>query len=266
MDAKWEIRETDFAKWRELYLANKNKKIPRYRRDRNVKRNGITLTKATIWHALVVCQVTTQQRSGPDSSVSQFLRSKSPALNFSKCRGASSVQDMIARECTNAGLRRAPTIAGNLQRIYSTLEDGEWSTLIAQLRTLLHETSREKERDVISYLLSRGGKKSSHKYPGLGQKQARNFIQHLGLSRHEIPLDSRILKKLKEFGSGFVPSGAALTDEAVYLFVQGALQDIANALGIYPCELDACIFVSYNVDEGSEDADEELQSPTDAMA
>lgn len=97
-------------------------------------------------------------------------------------------------------------------------------------------------------------------FPGLGQKQARNFLQWIGLSRYEVPLDSRVLKRLQEFGANFVPSSSAMTDEAVYLFVQDLVQRIAKELGIYPCELDVCIFASSSDDEPAvyvEDADTE---------
>jgi thermostable 8-oxoguanine DNA glycosylase len=161
-----------------------------------------------------------------------------------------SVRDLVVSECTTAGLRRAPTIAANLDRIFSGLEAGEWKTLRAQLESLSTNTSQRKERAVVAYLLH--GKK----YPGLGQKQARNLIQWLGLSRYEIPLDSRVLKKLREFGSNFVPSGTALTDEAVYLYVQEGLQSIAKHLDIYPCELDACIFASFDISDDAEGDDE----------
>lgn len=52
---------------------------------------------------------------------------------------------------------------------------------------------------------------------------------------------------MEELGASFVPRGSALSDEAVYLFVQQGLQMIADRLDVYPCELDACIFASFDV-------------------
>ncbi len=251
MDAIWQLNDGNLTRWRELVEANRNRVLPKARHSKNVRRIGIKLSKNEVWHVLVGCQVTTQQRSGPKSAVSRFLKSGSPALCIDKCQQAKSVEDLIARECADAGLRRAPTIANNLERIYSILEAGEWKNLLSHLSILTQNTSTKKERSVVSYLLS------EKKFPGLGQKQARNFIQWLGLSRYEIPLDSRTLKKLKEFGATFVPSGSALTDEAVYLFVQSGLQYIAKSLDIYPCELDACIFASFDIDDDTENSDDE---------
>jgi thermostable 8-oxoguanine DNA glycosylase len=157
--------------------------------------------------------------------------------------------DFLQRELTKAGLRRAPTIASNLAAIWTLLEEGEWNALLAHLETLRTYPTILKERAVIKYLLA-------DKYPGLGQKQSRNFIQWIGVSRYEVPLDSRVLKKMREFGASFVPSGTALTDEVVYLFVQDCLQHVSRALDIYPCMLDACIFASFDVKDDAEGADD----------
>ena len=205
----------------------------------NVKRKGIDLSKVNLWHVFVGCQVTTQQRSGPDKPVSRFLQSNSDALNYAACKQSTSLYKLLEKEFTKAGLRFAPKMASNLTQILDALESGEWKTLRQHLKTLESNTTKGKEQKVVSYLQSK-------KYPGLGPKQARNFIQWAGLSRYEVPLDSRVLKKLKEFGCTFVPRANALSDETVYRFVQAGLQQISASLGIYPCILDACIFSSFD--------------------
>ncbi len=246
MEAAWTFSEKSLEQWRKFVEEHKNEPLPLRRRHRNVRRNDIQLTKDEVWRVLFGCQVTTQQRSGPKSKASLFLASDSPALKIAECRKAKSVSALVSAECKNAGLRRDKIISENMNKIFTSLESGGWVNLIAKLKTLLLNTSIKKERQVVSYLLA--GKK----FPGLGQKQARNFIQWLGLSRYEIPLDSRILKKISELGATFVPTGSALTDEAVYLFVQSGLQQIAKILDIYPCELDACIFASFDVEDDTE--------------
>lgn len=238
----WEIDKTAIQRWREFVDSNIGNDVAVDRQRRNVGRKDIDLSKLSLWNAFVGCQVTTQQRSGPNAPVSRFLNSASPALNYQICRRELSVQGMLERELTTAGLRRAPTIAGNLAHILGELEGGEWKILLQHLSTLESNTTRGKEQKVAAYLQSR-------KYPGLGPKQSRNFIQWIGLSRYEIPLDSRVLKKLKELGCSFVPSATALSDETVYRFVQSGLQQIARELDIYPCMLDACIFSSFDNDD-----------------
>lgn len=240
MRAIWTLSSVELAKWRGLVEANVNKDLPKQRRERNVRRLGRDLSKAEIWRVLMGCQVTTQQRSGPGSLAERFLSSDSPALQLCACRSAPSVQKLIQRECSNAGLRRASLISSNMATILSYLETGGWAVLIEQLAMIESHTTMLKERSVVNFL--RGGN-----FPGLGPKQSRNFIQWLGLSRYEIPLDSRILRMLQSMGANFVPGPSALSDVSVYLFVQEGLQQVAAALGIYPCELDACIFASFDI-------------------
>lgn len=246
MEAAWNITEDDIRRWSEFVKANENKSLPQRRYLRNIKKIGVDLSKRTVWQTIVGCQVTTQQRSGPGSNVSKFLESSSPVLDPSACRKSASLTKLIATECTKAGLRRRNQISSNLVNIFEYLENGGWRELFIRLETLESYTTSQKERAVVSYILDYGT------FPGLGQKQARNFIQWLGLSRYEIPIESRVLKCMRQLGANFVPKATALTDESVYLFVQGALQEVAKRIGIYPCQLDACIFASFDVDNDEE--------------
>lgn len=246
MRAAWDITEEDLHRWAEFVKCNENKPLPRKRYLRNVKRVDIDLSQRAIWKAIVGCQVTTQQRSGPDSNVSKFLDSDSSVLDPSACRKSKNLRRLIADECTKAGLRRGNNVSDYLGRIFDYLESGGWRELVAQLETLSSHTTLKKERAVVSYILD------EKKFPGLGQKQARNLIQWLGLSRYEIPIDSRVLKCMKQMGANLVPKPAALTDESVYLFVQDALQEVARKIQIYPCQLDACIFASFDIDKDEE--------------
>jgi len=236
----WEIEDGTIQRWREFVDANIGNEMVVNRQKRNVNRNDIDLSKSNLWKVFVGCQVTTQQRSGPKSPVSRFLKSDSPALNYKVCQLASSPRKMLEHELSLAGLRRAPTMSNNLAHILSMLKAGEWKVLLRHLQTLESNTTKGKEQKVAQYLRSK-------KYPGLGPKQARNYIQWVGLSRYEVPLDSRVLKKLEELGSTFIPRATALSDETVYRFVQDGIQQIAAALEIYPCILDACIFSSFDV-------------------
>lgn len=239
MKPTWEIDEATLELWRRLVMENSTNQLVCDRYRRNIKREGIDLSKPHIWKVFVGCQVTTQQRSGPNTPVSRFIKSYNPALDYTACKKAFSIQELLEHELSGAGLRRAPTMAGNLSEIHKLLESGEWKTLRQRLNTLRNDTTKGKELKVVQYL-------RSGKYPGLGPKQSRNFIQWLGLSRYEVPLDSRVLKKLKELGCKFVPRATALSDETVYRFVEDGLQQIAASLKIYPCILDAYIFSSFD--------------------
>ncbi len=83
---------------------------------------------------------------------------------------------------------------------------------------------------------------------GFGPKQSRNLLQGLGLSRYEIPLDSRIAKWLNKYGFPMMLSAAALGDRNYYGLISDGFQQLAQCCEIMPCVLDAAIFSSIDGD------------------
>ncbi len=256
MKAKWVIDKASLQRWSDFKDANIDHQMVKDRQSRNVERNNIVLSKKKLWRSFVVCQITTLQKSGPNTPVSRFLNSKSSALYYDDlCTQNVSVKELLEDELSKAGLRFPIKIASNLSQILELLKKDEWTILLNHLKKLKLNPIQSQEQLVVEYLQSNysieerqglGLEKVRKKYPGLGPKQARNFIQMIGLSRYEVPLDSRVLKKLKELGCSFVPGSSALSDESVYRFLQSGIQQIAEALDVHPCILDACIFSSFN--------------------
>lgn len=239
MQLSWTIEKPSLEKWRKFINENIDNDFVHERKARNITRTNVDLSKSEIWRVLIGCQVTTQQRSGPNSPVSRFLDSSSIALDYKKCKNHSNIDLLLQQELSKAGLRRSTIISSNLRKSLTYLENGGWQELVEKLETLQKNTTKGKERKVAMYL-------SGKEFPGLGPKQSRNFIQWLGLSRYEIPIDSRITKTMKKLGCSFVPSASALSDKEIYLVVQDGLQEIAAQLDIYPCILDACVFSSFD--------------------
>ena len=100
-------------------------------------------------------------------------------------------------------------------------------------------TSKVKERKLANFI--------AEKMPGFGPKQSRNFIQGPGLSRFEVPLDSRIAKWMRDFDWPVPVSAGALGDIEYYEFVEDMFQKLCKKAKIYPCVLDAAIFSSFDV-------------------
>ena len=89
---------------------------------------------------------------------------------------------------------------------------------------------------------------STRSFKGFGPKQSRNLLQGLGISRFEIPIDSRITKWLNSIGFPVKLTANALQDRNYYNFVSDGFQKLCEACDIMPCVLDAAIFSSF--DEG----------------
>jgi thermostable 8-oxoguanine DNA glycosylase len=100
------------------------------------------------------------------------------------------------------------------------------------------------EKEVAEYI--------QEKFQGFGPKQSRNFLQALGLTRYEIPIDSRVTDWLNNFGFPVRLSAAALADSNYYDFVSKGVQALCAASGVYPCVLDAAIFALKDRDAWTE--------------
>ena len=85
MKLKWEIDDESLGRWRDFVNANKGNKFVLEREAKNIARESLDISRDKLWHTFVGCQITTQQRSGPNSKVSIFLNSESPVLKYKEC-------------------------------------------------------------------------------------------------------------------------------------------------------------------------------------
>lgn len=89
----------------------------------------------------------------------------------------------------------------------------------------------------------------SEKFMGFGPKQSRNFLQVIGLTKYEIPIDSRITNWLNNFGFPVSLASSSLGDKGYYHFISDGIQELCIKADIYPCILDAAIFSSFDKGE-----------------
>lgn len=67
-------------------------------------------------------------------------------------------------------------------------------------------------------------------------------MQILGLTRYEVPIDSRIIKWLNERGFPVSLRSQSLSDPGYYALVNDGIRELCRAAGTYPCVLDAVVF------------------------
>jgi thermostable 8-oxoguanine DNA glycosylase len=145
----------------------------------------------------------------------------------------------------HGGIRRAPTIAAQTSENFAAMEAGLWSATYTMLEHVRNSSSKEAERKAANFI-------QDH-FKGFGPKQSRNLLQTLGLSRYEIPIDSRITKWLNDFGFPIKLTATALSDRDYYRFVSEGFQQLCAASGVLPCLLDAAIFSSYDGEAWTKD-------------
>ncbi len=246
MEIRWQITSADIKRIQEFISERQNDVFVQHRRKRNLASSKPRVTESPVWHVMVGCLLTTQQRSGPGTPVSKFMRRRPFPLNYEVCRKHKQPAKLCLRTLeSHGGIRRTRTISDQAARNLHTLENGLWPELKSRLNSLCHTTTPATERATAQFL--------QDNLHGIGPKQARNMVQWLGLSRFEIPLDSRITKWLNKFGFPVELNSTALADQHYYNFVSGGVQQLCEASGEFPCVLDAAIFSSFDGDKWTEE-------------
>jgi len=116
-----EISEDDVEEVREFFSRFEASAAVRRTKRRNVDGVRPTIDLERFWSVLIMCLVTTQQRSGPDSVVARFLQQARPTLSLKQLRASGDANALVAQALQTFGLRRhkiiASQLANNLQRI-----------------------------------------------------------------------------------------------------------------------------------------------------
>jgi len=235
MKFKWIVEDVDISAVKRLVEEKGNTLFVKSRMAKNViGTNRPEINETNIWYSMISCLVTTQQRSGPDSKVNKFLTEKPFSLSLENCRKSKNLLDVMSTIISSKGIRRNITISEQAVRNFTSLESDNWKVVKDILLELSNNSNREIER--------KAARKVQDYFTGFGPKQSRNFLQSLGLTKFEIPIDSRITKWLNEFGFPIKLSSNSLSDQNYYEFILDAVIQLCDACDIYPCILDAVVF------------------------
>lgn len=235
----WQIEDDDILKVKSFFEANKDSAFVSNRIERNIKKAIPQFSNDIFWEAMISCLLTTQQRSGPNSAITKFTCTKPFPLNYSACKTSADPKAFAESILTNfGGIRRAKTIGEEIEINLNWLENGGWGTINEMVKQLSGNQTIDMERKSAKIIMNN--------LKGFGPKQSRNLLQALGLTKFEIPIDSRITKWLTTFGFPIKLSATALGDENYYNFVQDGFQKICTACDIFPCVMDAVIFSSFD--------------------
>jgi hypothetical protein len=246
MKHTWVIEPDDIEKVKVFFDQHRDSPIVRRRIERNLSRQKPPLSRDTIWLQLVACLLTTQQRSGPTDAVTRLILTKPFPLAYDACRKEADVE-AFTKELLTAfgGVQRTNRIAAELAANLHLLEGGLWRRTLGELNYLRHARQASAEPHAADFV-------ADH-FAGFGPKQSRNLLQSLGLTRYEIPLDSRVVRWLNDFGFPLRLSAPALADRHYYAFVTEGLQRLCEACRVVPCVLDAAIFASFDKEGWTEE-------------
>ena len=245
MNIEWQFSKDDIVRVKSTIRAQCETIIVKDRQKRNLADDRPTVTANRLWEALVCMRITTQARSGPGSDVSKFqrLRLSTFPLTYDTVRDQHNRTDFISEilKKHKAG-RHRPTIAMQLSKNFEELEQDGWREICSQCNLLVHSVCRQTEIEVAKYLQDR--------LAGFGPKQARNVLQALGLTRYEIPIDSRVTHWLnKELKFPYRVRSEDLSSPIIYRLISDAICALCEKCGVLPCILDAAIFASKDKDD-----------------
>lgn len=231
---------------------------------RNIEKPPPEVTRDRIWRSHLVAQLTSQQRVGPDTPVSRFLREEIATVDLQRCLESRDVSGLLASTLQKyGGIRFYSKIGEACDRNLCLLErDGGrgWKELEERLQKLKELRQREpvardfrEERQVCRFLYEGIGGEGFHR---IGPKQSRNLLQVMGLTRYETPLDSRVTMWINEnIDIPYYLTAGGLSDPGFYDFNMDLVQEACREAGILPCVFDAAVFTSFSPDWVPDDED-----------
>lgn len=240
MKLTWQIDQSDIERARCFFDRYRDHPFVTDRRDTNLGTQKPKMTKKYVWQVMVSCLLTTQQRVSPGGAVDRFDNSPPFLLSYQTCTAQKNLPHYCEKVLQGfGGLRRSSIIAAEIGVNLKTLENKGWTDLFRQFNSIPRPQTVDSERSAADFV--------DDLLKGFGPKQSRNFLQWLGLTQYEIPIDSRIVKWLNEFGFPVTLSPVALADRYYYHFILDGFQQLCQKSKLSPCLLDAAVFV--NADE-----------------
>jgi len=241
----WQIDPEDVAQIKDFLERHRDSAFVRKRIENNLRAEKPSVTRDTFWYTMVGCLLTTQQRSGPNSPVSRLLWGPF-RLRYDVCAAQADLASFVRNVLTEfGGIRRTNMIGKEMAANLAYLQAGGWEPTFAQLDEVRLSSTPQIERKAAEFL--------DNHLRGFGPKQSRNLLQWLGLSRYEVPIDSRLTKWLNRFGFPVKLNAFCLADPVYYDFVSDGFQQLCQACEIVPCVLDAAIFSSFDGDEWTDE-------------
>lgn len=243
MNFCWTIDQADLDSVKIFVSTYQSNPFVQVRAVRNLRQLKQPVGRLEFWKQMVAARMSSVQRSGANSAVLKLLRTNPFPLSYDQVASLVDVdgpRDLIASTIrSHGGIRFPNKIAEDLSNNLDKLNVGNgWVTTLQKVNSLVVPADARKEREVARFL--------QQLLHGFGPKQSRNLLQSLGLTRYEIPIDSRITKWLRNFDFPVVLNAATLADAEYYEFVLDAVQALCARSGIFPCILDAAIFASFD--------------------
>ncbi|MGA3162064.1 MAG: hypothetical protein ABSC77_12680 [Terracidiphilus sp.] len=207
-------------------------------------------TPEQFWFELVAALLSSQQRSEENTPLDRFYKLKPFPLSLQTYTELTDIQvEDILKTFRFHGritsqLRKNHNFLFGKGMGWQEIESG-LNKLLVQRNSAPSVSHKEIERNVAQLLANR--------LKGVGPKQSRNLLQALGLTRYEIPLDSRVVGWLRE-NLGWLICVEGLSDNAYYEELLDRVQSSCESAGVLPTVFDAAAFLKGYTVKGSKNS------------
>jgi hypothetical protein len=134
MKIVWQIDTEDITRVTTFYEQHCDNAFVATRIATNLRENKPAISKDILWERMVGCLLTTQQRSGPDSSVTKFLLSRPSPLEYKICNEKADLGEFARKVLSEfGGLLYYNNISKFLSANLPFLEDCGWEPTFQHL-------------------------------------------------------------------------------------------------------------------------------------
>lgn len=233
MGIDWCINDVDIKKITNFLNQQSNPHVAN-RIARNINYQGLLINRDTILHALLYSMLLANQKHSLDSPFTSFFQKKPSPFLYITIINVSDVKKYVFETFKKHGIildiNKSPEFfAHNFQLLEST----NWALLDILNKKLCQKEGKQAEREIADYV--------DTLFKGFGAIEARIFLQYLGLTKYEIPIDTVVSDWLNNFGFPVQLSTTALQDRNYYHFVSDGIQLLCKKANVYPSVLEAAI-------------------------
>ena len=226
LEIQWKIQDRDIDRVKEVLEDQKHeptfKKLAK-EREKNFAAKKPDVSKEDFWRELVLARLTTQNKVRPGGPIERLGEESPFPLAYESVRPERRKEHFIKEAIRSCGIGKYNQSARDLTYNFHYLEKKKgWQNVLPKCNRLTILVSAAEERKVARDI--------AKVLKGFGPKQSRNLLQLLGLTRYEIPIDSRVLKWLNQSilpGHANLHAGM-LADQEFYEFVLDGIQALCE--------------------------------------
>lgn len=195
-------------------------------------------SQGEFWKQLVLALLSSQQRSTEGSAVDLFEQDEQFTLHLQDYEGKTDDEVRVLLKSFRFGKRVTDYLRANHDRLFG--EKQLWTMIEPLMERLVQQWNNPPDAS-NKYMEREAAHLLSDSLRGIGPKQSRNLLQNLGLTRYEIPLDSRVGGWLGE-NLGWNIYSSDLSNAEGYEFWLDRLQSVCEVAGVLPTVFDAAAF------------------------